>query len=78
MSEKLTWKEMNEKYPDRWLILRDTVRERGADIFEGTVIGVYTDDEIEDVIVNLISSKQRFDKVRTTPGNFPGAVFYGY
>ena len=54
------------------------MRERGVDIIEGTVIGVYTDDEIEDVIVNLISSKQKFDKVRTIPINFPGGIFYGY
>ena len=78
MNERLTWEEMNNKYPDRWLILKDAEYERSIDLVKGTVVKVCTDDEIDSVLVELLRKGEIFDKVRTTPDNFPGAVFYGY
>ena len=74
MNERLTWKEMNDKYPDRWLILKDAEYERGIDLVKGTVVKVCTDDEIDSVLVELLRKGDIFDKIRTTPGIPAGAL----
>lgn len=44
-SERITWEEMVESYPSRWIVISNPEMD-GPDVISGIVHGVKTDDEI--------------------------------
>ena len=77
MNERLTWDEMVAKYPDKHVIIEDYVMERDADIVEGTVIGVYNDDEVNDAYLKFLKEGRRCLAVRTSIAVNTGVIVDG-
>ena len=74
MNERLAWKEVEEKYPDRWLAVTDCVGEYTPD-FTVTVIAVCTCAERYGTLVWLLDQDIRFNW-RDTIEMF-GGRYYG-
>lgn len=76
--ERLTWKEIEAKYPSSWIAM-DNVRFDGGDIYEADVIAVLTDDTMGHYRVSHLDKKYIYD--RTNPeelGGFVGVALDGF
>ena len=72
--ERLTWKEIEAKYPNSWIVM-DNVKFDGGDICEADVIDVLTDDTIGHYRVTHVEDNYIYD--RTNPeelGYFVGTT----
>lgn len=69
----MTWKEMVEKFPDRWVIIEKT-KGNAATIEEGIVRFVVTDDEMPEIWIKCLDEGLDYDKDRTTVEPFMGIV----
>ena len=65
MSEKKTWNEIVEAYPDRWVALSDYSMD-GPNVIDGSVCAVCTDPERFEKEKELVGKKIRFVWRRTT------------
>ena len=74
-ANKMTWEEMVEKYPDRWVVIADAEM-NGADLISGNVVGIKTDDEI--IPYRIANQKKGFKFYRTTEGEFYGVIDADY
>lgn len=77
MNERLTWDEMVAKYPDKHVIIEDYISERNADIVEGTVIGVYNDDEVDAAYLKFLKEGRNCIPMRTSMGVNVGVIVDG-
>lgn len=73
MKERLTWEEMVQRYPNKWVFV-ENAELRGIDIISGDLICACTDDEYSKKAVELIRAGIDFRHVRTTEGNWGGYV----
>lgn len=69
----MTWEEMVEKYPGKWVIVKKT-KGNASTVEEGIVKYVATDDEMPDIWVRCLRAKCGYDKFRTTLEPFMGVV----
>ena len=69
MGERLTWDEMVEKYPDKWVAV-DKAEKKGSDVLSGVLVAVIPDKDIEDYMADNL--RKGYDFVRTTEGAFNG------
>ncbi|MBO6113012.1 MAG: hypothetical protein J6P45_08200 [Lachnospiraceae bacterium] len=67
---RMTWEEMVDRYPERWVAIRDAKMD-GADIVSGIVEAVLTDDEVGDYM-DQAAPELLFE--RTTEGNWYGPI----
>jgi len=74
LQEKLSWDEIVEKYPDRWVALTDYDMD-GVTILAGRVCAVCKDTDRLDEEIRLINEKITFKWRRTT--DIEGAYVYG-
>lgn len=75
MGKRLTWKEMQERYPDKWVFVKNAEKD-GPDIISGEVISVCDDDGYGNQCVEFIKSGIKFDKERTTHDWFGGGIIH--
>ena len=74
MRERMTWDQMVERYPDRWVAVANPVFDGNhPDILGGDVVAVLTDDEINDYELAHQGQGLRFE--RTTESDWNG-IFY--
>ena len=72
--KKMTWDQMVEEYPDRWVAVANPVFDGDhPDIIEGEVGDVLTDDEINEYELSHQGQGLRFE--RTTESGWNG-MFY--
>ena len=69
-AQRMTWDEIVDQYPERWVAIRDAEMQ-GADIISGIVEAVLTDEEIGDYRDHA-EPGLLFD--RTTEGNWYGPI----
>ena len=69
MAERLTWDEIVEKYPDRWLGLTDVDREPGDPNVKSAVVKYINKDMNELLEIQL--ENDNFLTVYTTPDHVP-------
>lgn len=69
----MTWKEMVERYPDKWVIVEQTKGD-SSNIEEGIVRFVTTDEEMPEVWVKCLDKGLGYHKDRTTVAPFMGIV----
>ena len=69
-AQRMTWDEMVDQYPERWIAIRDAEM-NGADIISGIVEAVLTDEELGDYREQAAPGLL-FD--RTTEGNWYGPI----
>ena len=67
MEKRMTWKEIQETYPDKWVGLTD-IEWDGGEV--GTAIVKYTD-KTSDELYDMQIKGQIADTVYTTPNTFP-------
>lgn len=67
MEKRMTWKEIQEAYPDQWVGLTDVEREGGG---IASAIVKYTD-KTSDELYDMQISGQGIITKYTTPQNFP-------
>ena len=74
MRERMTWDQMVERYPDRWVAVANPVFDGNhPDILEGDVVAVLTDDEIS--AYELAHQGENLIYDRTTESGWNG-IFY--
>lgn len=74
INERLTWEQIVEKYPDKWVALSNVITDgEHPDILEGDVVAVLSDDEIEDYELSHIGQGLQYQ--RTTESGWNG-IFY--
>ena len=74
MRERMTWDQMVERYPDRWVAVANPVFDGNhPDILEGDVVAVLTDDEVSQYKAD--HSEQNIIYDRTTSSGWSG-IFY--
>ena len=72
--KRMTWDEMVEKYPDKWVVISDPVMDGDhPDVLEGDVVAVLNDDEIEEYELSHIGQGLKYH--RTTESGWNG-IFY--
>ena len=71
MGERLTWDEMVSKYPEMWVVLKDTEK-IGPDVISGVLVDVKTDDEI--IPYENENLRKGYEFWRTTEGEFYGLI----
>ena len=71
MSNRLSWEEMVSRYPDRWVVLKDTVK-NGPDVLSGVLVAVKSDDEI--IAYENSNQGSGYEFWRTTEGEFYGII----
>lgn len=71
MGERMTWLEMVEKYPDRWVAVKDAQKD-GPDIVSGVLVAVKSDDEI--ALFRVENHGKGYIFRRTTEGAFNGVT----
>ena len=62
-NEEMTWEEMMERYPDRWVFIEQT---KGEGTLEGIVRFVCTDEEVDDIWIDCLEKDLDYTKRRTT------------
>lgn len=69
--ERLTWKEIEAKYPNSWIVM-DNVKFDGGDICEADVIDVLTDDIMGHYRATHVENNYVYD--RTNPEELGGLI----
>ncbi len=73
-TRRMTWEEMVEEYPDKWVVISNPVMDGDhPDILEGDVVAVLNDDEVEDYELSHIGQGLKYQ--RTTESGWNG-IFY--
>ena len=71
---RMSWNEMVEKYPEKWVVIQDPVMDGDApDIIEGDVVDVVEDDKISKYMATHRAQSYRYR--RTTESGWNG-IFY--
>ncbi|MCR5791079.1 MAG: hypothetical protein K6G83_14450 [Lachnospiraceae bacterium] len=71
MDKRMTWNEITQKYPERWVALKEAEMD-GPNIISGIVTAVKTDDEIYDYEPEHLHEGLIFE--RTTEGEWSGII----
>ena len=72
--KRMTWDEMVEKYPDKWVVISDPLMDGDhPDVLEGDVVAVVDDDELSDYEDKHV--KENYIYRRTTESGWNG-IFY--
>ena len=66
---RMTWNEIVEAYPDKWVVVKDAEME-GPDVISGIVVEVLSDDEIGNYRIE--NCDKEYEYRRTTEGYFNG------
>ncbi len=67
MDERMTWEEIQEKYPDRWIGLADVEYEPGNDATIKTAVVKYTDRSKDELTMMQIQTHGKIIVRYTTP-----------
>lgn len=73
-NEFYTWKELVDKYPDKYVVVVDAELGVAGEIKSGNLIAVCEDNEIDDFIISLYKEHKKFEYSRTTEGNWMGII----
>lgn len=65
LGKRYKWEEVVEAYPGMWVRMSDCTLTYGAGIVDGILVGVYSDDEVEPVMIKMHREKSK-DKLRRT------------
>ena len=74
---KLTWPEIQAKYPDQWVALKDCEMKKGADIISGVVAYTESDISSDEMVLKAVKEgnlQVRFTTPRTDFGHEIGAL----
>ena len=69
MTERLTWKEIQEKYPDQWVGLVDIDWKNSANVRSAVV--KYTDKSCDELFLMGLHDEPDLHSFYTTPDNVP-------
>ena len=67
MDERMTWDEMVQRYPDKWVVVKDAEKS-GPDVLSGILVTVVDDDDIGDYMAD--NFRKGYDFARTTEDVF--------
>ena len=67
MAERMTWKEIQEKYPDQWVALKDVIymNNDGCNVESAVVICAMSDDDYVNKRLSFVRSGEVYDYERT-------------
>lgn len=69
-----TWGELVKLYPDSWVVVENTILDKGNFIKAGELIAVYNDNEIDDFVANCYNMGRRIRYKRTTTESVIGVM----
>ena len=61
-----TWQELAKEFPDKWVVVENATLDSGGFIVSGNLIGVCSDNEIDDFVVSCYKEDKRISYERTT------------
>lgn len=67
MTKRMLWKEIQEKYPDQWVALKDVVylNNDGCNVESAVVVCAMSDEEYVNTRLSFIRDGKRYDYERT-------------
>lgn len=65
IGKRYTWKEVVEAYPSMWIRMSNCNLTIGSGIIDGVLKGVYSDDNVEPVMIQM-HREESMDKLRRT------------
>ena len=67
MAERMTWKEIQGKYPDQWVALKDVIymNNDGCNVESAVVICAMSDDDYVNKRLSFVRSGEVYDYERT-------------
>lgn len=65
MEKRVTWKEIEKKYPDKWVFMSNVKRDHGS-VVDCELICVVPFEEMADTMVRLKENGVPFERERTT------------
>lgn len=65
IGERYTWNQIKEAYPGKWVRVSDCNLTVGSGIIDGILVGVYSDDEVGPVQLEIFDTGSK-DKLRRT------------
>ena len=74
IGKRYTWNEVKETYPGMWVRMSDCNLTIGSGIIDGTLVGVYTDDESIDAEIKMLDEGAKDMFCRTTDGMGIGVI----
>ncbi len=74
IGKRYTWGEVVEAYPGMWVRMSDCNLTIGSGIIDGILAGVYTDDNVEPVMIKMHREKSKDILDRTTIGFNTGLI----
>lgn len=74
LGKRYTWDEVVEAYPGMWVRMSDCNLTVGFGIIDGILVGVYTDDEVEPIQIQMWDEKSKDMLDRTTIGFSVGVI----
>lgn len=69
LGKRYTWEEISGTYPGMWVRMSDCNLIKGSGIIDGVFAGVYSDDEVEPIQIQMWDEKSK-DKLRRTTFGF--------
>ena len=74
MGKRYTWDEVVEAYPGMWVRMTDCTLIQDVILIDGVLVGVYTDDESEEVELKMWDEESSDELRRTTIGINTGII----
>lgn len=74
MAKRLTWEQMQEMYPDKWLIIKDAEKD-GSTLISGIIVDVCTDKTVMDKFIGYLNEGKHYIKRRTTEAFSLGVIY---
>lgn len=72
--KRYTWEEVAEAYPGMWARMSDCSLTYGSGIINGILVGVYSDDEVEPVQIQMWDDESKDELRRTTSEMSVGVI----
>lgn len=67
MTERMSWKEIQEKYPDQWVALKDVIylNNDGCNVESAIVVCAMSDEEYVNTRLSFVRNGMKYDYERT-------------
>ena len=69
INERLTWNEIVEKYPDKWVGLVEIIREENSADIESAIVKYTSDTKTSDELLEMVFNNELELSIYTTPDN---------
>ena len=70
MNERLSWKQIVEKYPDKWVGLTEIIREEDSADIKSAIVRYTSDTKTRGELLEMVFNNELELSIFTTPDNY--------